>query len=522
MTAALSEHRGATPGGVRTSALLGVLATVLSLVGSWHVSFWTDEAATLSAADRSLPQLGELTRSVDAVHGVYDAMMHVWTSIVGTSPFAVRLPSALAVGVATVGVYVLGRQLLAPRGALVSALVFLLLPRVTGMGIEARSFALTMVPAVWATVVVVAMSRSEGRRRRLVWLAAAYAVVVGFGTALNLYVVMLLAAHGVSMLLVRPRRAVWVAWGAASAAAVALAAPVTLRSLTQSGQLGVPQLGPVSLARNVLVNQWFLGLTPADGSGGKLWVVGAVVAAGLGWGLIAWTALCLWRPTARCLWRRRESVAEVWAAWRWSLPVVVVPTLLVVAYAVAVAPQAYRAHYLTFCAPGLALTLGAAAAALRWRPLLVVGLVFVVAVAPVYASQRTVTAKGGADWALAAQAVHAMAEPGDVVYFAPHRGESDDGQHKTRRELAIAYPRAFAGLRDLTLRETPAASGTLWGVSDTLEEAEPRLAGVDRLWVLYSDSTETITPDLRRLTDLGFTTTLTRSWSQTTVLLLER
>ncbi len=510
---------------VRAPVVLGVLATVLSLVGSWRVSFWTDEAATLSAADRSLPQLDDLTRSVDAVHGVYGAMMHAWISVAGASPFAVRLPSAVAVGVATAGVYVLGRQLLGSRGALVAAVAFMLLPRVTGMGIEARSFAMTLAAAVWATVVVVAMCRS--RQHRLVWLAVAYAAVVGFGTALNLYVVLLLAAHGVSLLVVRPRRAVWGAWVAASAAAVVLAAPAVLRSVAQSGQLGVPQLGPVTLARNVLVNQWFLGITPADGSSGEmLWTVGAVAAAGLAWGLVGWAALHLLRRSGQGesrdepgAWRRQPGVR---AAWCWSVPFFVVPTLLVVAYAVVAAPEAYNARYLTFCAPGLALTLGAAATLLRRRQALALGLVFVVAVTPVVVSQRTVTAKGGADWVLAADRVSTLAEPGDVVYFAPQRGENDDGQHKTRRELAIAYPRAFAGLTDLTLRQTPAESGTLWGVSDTLEEAEPRLAGVDRLWVLYSNKTETTGQDRERLAGLGFSPTVEESWGQTTVLLLER
>ena len=83
---------------------VGVVTAVLGLVNSWYVSFWTDEAATISASGRSLSELWRMTDTIDVVHAAYYAVMHLWTSVFGSSPFALRLPSALAMGVAAGGV----------------------------------------------------------------------------------------------------------------------------------------------------------------------------------------------------------------------------------------------------------------------------------------------------------------------------------------------------------------------------------------------------------------------------------
>ncbi len=82
-------------------------APAVSLAGNWIPSLWHDEAATISAATRSLPELLHLLRTVDAVHGLYYGLMHLWTSLAGTSPFAVRLPSAIAAGLAVAALVLL-------------------------------------------------------------------------------------------------------------------------------------------------------------------------------------------------------------------------------------------------------------------------------------------------------------------------------------------------------------------------------------------------------------------------------
>src|SRR5690242_10159314 len=51
--------------------LAAVLAVAVSAAGAARPSLWFDEAATISAATRSLPELWRLLHNIDAVHGLY-------------------------------------------------------------------------------------------------------------------------------------------------------------------------------------------------------------------------------------------------------------------------------------------------------------------------------------------------------------------------------------------------------------------------------------------------------------------
>ena len=191
--------------------------TLVSAIGSWIPSKWNDEAATQTAALRSLPHLWQMTQHIDAVHGTYYLLMHFWIAAFGTSNFALRAPSMIAVGAACAGVVVLGRKLGGRRLAIFAGLAFLLLPRVTWMGIEARSQALTAVVAVWLTVLLL---RALERNRAGWWVF--YAGLAGLGVLLNLYVALLVVAHGVSIVVSRKRlghpRRLFAGWAIAALA----------------------------------------------------------------------------------------------------------------------------------------------------------------------------------------------------------------------------------------------------------------------------------------------------------------
>ena len=77
---------------------------MLCAAASWIPSLWGDEAATLLSAKRPLGSLLGMLTHVDAVHGLYYLVMHGWIRLAGESPFALRLPSALAVGAAVAAV----------------------------------------------------------------------------------------------------------------------------------------------------------------------------------------------------------------------------------------------------------------------------------------------------------------------------------------------------------------------------------------------------------------------------------
>ena len=166
------RHRGALD-----PLLIGVFAAAVSLAGAARPSFWYDEAATISASySRSLGQLWHMLGNVDAVHGLYYLLMHGWFCIFPPTEFWSRAPSALAVGGTAAGVVVLGRQLSTRTVAIAAGVICAILPRTTWAGIEARPSALSMMAAVWLTVLLVVAVR-----RRNAWIWAAYGVRPGHG-----------------------------------------------------------------------------------------------------------------------------------------------------------------------------------------------------------------------------------------------------------------------------------------------------------------------------------------------------
>ena len=148
------------------------------------------------SARRDWASLWGMLGNVDAVHGLYYALLHLWIDLVGDSPFAVRLPSGIAVGAASAGVYVLVRRR-ADRGtAVIAAILFLVLPRVLFVAIEARSMAVATAAATWLTVLLLRLLDAPARRAW--WIV--YAFGLAAATYLFLFVILLIPVHAVVVL----------------------------------------------------------------------------------------------------------------------------------------------------------------------------------------------------------------------------------------------------------------------------------------------------------------------------------
>ena len=97
--ARLDTGRAVSPRGLHASLpwALGIVGAVVGFAGSWIPSYWGDEAASVMSAERSWSSLAELLGNIDAVHGLYYALLRVWVGAFGTAEVATRLPSAIAV-----------------------------------------------------------------------------------------------------------------------------------------------------------------------------------------------------------------------------------------------------------------------------------------------------------------------------------------------------------------------------------------------------------------------------------------
>ncbi len=471
------------PRTIRTAVILSVIAFALSTLGSWIPSFWGDEAASIMSAERPLPSLFVMLGNVDAVHGTYYVFLHFWIDAFGASPLSVRLPSALAVGAAVFGVVLLAERLASHRVAVLAGLVCVLLPRVTYMGEEARSFALSAACAVWLTVLLVrALSRRDGRL--IPWVP--YALLLAASAYIFLFTMLIVVAHAVIILTVTRSWRVLRAWGAAVLAAVVVAGPLIYWAFRERKQISYLQSADAVNAQSLGVDQWF----------------GNLGLAILAWGLIAVGVVVAVRALLRARDRRRGEIADAMrssrgraTAFRASGILTArepgLPSLFVVAAAWTFLPmlvllagdlvsKMYTVRYLSFAAPAVALLIGLVLALPARRWVSVVGLVAVLAASvPSYVYQRTPFSKNESDWAQIAETVKTHAKAGDAVVF-------DESVRPSRRpRLALhTYPAAFAGLNDVTLAVPFRKNTWWWDKVHAVGTVAGKFRDVNRVWAV--------------------------------------
>lgn len=498
-------------GGWRDAVIVGLFGALLSVAWAWQPSVWFDEAATVSSTMRSWPELGRMLQNVDAVHGLYYAGMHLWLDLVGYSPFTLRLPSAVFVGASAALTVLLVRSRADRRTAVLAGLAFALLPRVTWMGAEGRSYALTAALAVALTLIFVAAWRrgSAPRRIRLFWWAL-YAVAAIVATVTFIYLAFLVAAHGVTALWTvwaarrhdRTARTSLLGWAVASVAAATVLMPFALGVVGQSGQ--VSWIAPISWGswRGVFVTQWFY-LNPLFAlAGWALVLLGVITLVGSA----RRSRVAFPVPPAGA---RNPSLLAV------ALPWLIVPTVGVIVVSAIVSPL-YSPRYLTFCAPAVAILIGVGLDALRRRWLITAAvLVLVGLAAPQFIAQRQPEAKQNSSWSEVADLLQRerAAHPGEpaAIIYGPVR------QHPaaTTRVIAYSYPDAFDGLIDVKLKTPAAQTGELWETRYPLDEVTDRFNGVDTVWLVTSDKQDWRPSVTEKLGALGYA--LDEEWGLTGV-----
>lgn len=491
-----------------------VLTVVLCSLSSWSVSFWNDEAITVSAARRSTAELWAMLQNIDIVHGAYYAFMHFWIGAFGGSEFAARLPSAIAVAVAVAGTVSLARMLGGTRFAVYAGCAALSLPRLTWAGIEARPFAATAAIAVVATLILNA-ALIRGTR----WHWVAYSLIMALGIITNIYLLLLLGAHLVTLGLLKTERAPMRRFLAAAFASVIIGLPVLLGASSQRGQLGtLGERNPIALLRMILVNQFFLGETPSPAATSpvfdSLWRAAAVLAAVIGIGTVGWALIR----------GRRYSVIPAGRLLAFTVPWVLGPAIVIAIVAVLVTPV-FQPRYFTFAAPAMAMLLAFAVTCIRSRGIRwTLTLVYLACVITVYSSQRLPESKSGSDWASASAWIESNARAGDAIYFTPRYPPIRGMGTWTDRRMAYGYPSAFSRLDDITLESTGAATGTLDGWSAALSTRADELRTHDTVWVVYGRGypKQIIKADRMFLASSGFVPAATTNGTDTVIVEYER
>ena len=449
---------------------VAVPAAVMFVIGLWGIDrggMWRDEGVTFQVARRSLPEIWRLLHGVDAVHGLYYLLMHAVLALPlpgRPGEVVLRLPSVCAAAataalVAALGVRLGGRL----RVGLWAGLLYAATPLVGHFAQEGRSYALVSAGVAGATLLLV---RAVGARGRAVWWG--YGGVVAGTCVLHEMAVLVVCAHGVTLLAGRASREVWLRWACAAGGAGAVLPPLVWVSRVQAGQVG-----------------WL----PVPGWGSAERVLRSFVVWPTGVGFWA----CVGAMTVGVVAARRVSVV--------ALPLLVVPPGLLML--VSQVRPLYDDRYVLYALAGAPLLVAAGAdrvvgavgvvgrlrlgprarcasrlprvPLVRLAPLagvLVIALGFVHHL-PLHRQDRTPETRADDLAAVSALAARQL-RPGDPVLFLPSIG----------RRSALAYPGRFRRAWDIALGESGARSGTLYGREVGAGALRHRLDAVDRVWVV--------------------------------------
>jgi mannosyltransferase len=235
---------------IGVSALVSA-TVVLPTLGRQPLSW--NEAVSLSAAQRSLPNLVGMLRHTDAPLGLYYLLLRGWVSLlalVGVVPtaFWLRLPSALAVIMAVALAAALAARWFGSRAALLAGVLLAVHPLLTFYGQDARPYGLVTLAFLASTWLLMRGLQTPTASR-----LAVYALVSTVTVYLHLFAGYAFAAH---VLLVlhqtrgdRGRRLRWLATGAA---VVAACLPLVILARGQSQEVGwIPKPSVASVSSTV-------------------------------------------------------------------------------------------------------------------------------------------------------------------------------------------------------------------------------------------------------------------------------
>jgi mannosyltransferase len=455
-----ARRRGPDPGAWWVLALPPVVTFVIMLWGITGASYWRDEAATMSAAQRPLGNLLRTLGNIDAVHGAYYLLIWVMVHVGGSGELVTRLPSAVAMACAAAAVVAIGRRLISPWAGLASGLVFAILPEVSLYGQDARPYAIVVALAALASYLLVRVM-DAGPEPRHRWLIG-YALSIAALGIVDIFGLLLLTGHAVTVGLrclretgsagpggaerVRDARSLALGWLAAAVAGCLLTSPVLALGYVQRGTLS--WLTPPDFAA-------ITGLHDLVGPAAMSAAVVLIIAAGL-----VVSAL--------------RGRGRLRANWPGSLPALCLPWLILppaILLVASVITPVYTLRYVLLCIPAIALLAGAGLASLGWvagpAALVVVALLGVPMQLQVRAPNGHVDNVRRAD-----RIVANNMRPGDAVL-----------EYKAEN-FAQAYPYGIRQLIPIAQAESPVRSATLVGTFLPDPVVRQRLTHVSRVWVV--------------------------------------
>jgi mannosyltransferase len=476
------------------------VVAIMAVLGVWglarHNAMGNDEVASRYAAMLSLGQLVHLLSHVDAVHGLYYLLLHCWI-VVGSTPAIIRIPSVIVTCASAGLIVIIGRRLTGSALAgLFAGLIMVLTPTISFYAQTARSYAMVFCCVLATTLVLLrALDAEDGVAPPRVtrwWLV--YAVLVALGGYLNELSLLVLAAHGVTVVLTRYGWRTVKHWFVSGAVGFALCLPVIALSIKERDAVGwIPR--PDFHDIGILFHDYF-GSTNLVSLFMFAFAVFAVLPAS------QLPAIRVSRP--RPLSGRVIGAESAW--WNrggLSLPSVAAPLLVLPGGLLIVeswiGKPLYADRYVLYGEAGAALLAGAGVYRLGqwlgprlarqlpgaahggapgWRSLVWLPGVIVCVLALVLqfgAQQRTRTPQTREfDFGDPAFYIGAHAQNGDGVLFF----------NTFYRKIRLGYPQDFTKITDFAMAVSPERSGTFNGINKPFPVVRALMLTYRRIWVV--------------------------------------
>ncbi|MGW2512556.1 glycosyltransferase family 39 protein [Streptomyces scopuliridis] len=427
---------GATKGWQPPRHALAWAPFLLALaLGLWGIrregTVWQDEAITYEVARRSFPEIWQTLANIDAVHGFYYLIMHIFYMF-GDGLLTLRLPSVMATAVAACGVALMGNKLAGPRVGILAGLVFPILPMVQRYAQEGRSYAMVCASVVWATYFLVL---AVERPARNIWCG--YALTSLVACLFHEFAILAVVAHGVTLFLAHVSRRILAAWVRTALFVSVAITPLLTLSVLQSDQVS-----------------W---ISPTR------------------WGNL--TAPLVLSAVAVCCARIPVEHRTTIASWQLALPLLILPAATL--QAISFFKPLYVDRYVLFSQLGVALLLGVvlnwvwSVRELRWGA----GVITVTACAVTIMSTGVDLRKPGSRSDNATEVVKAAAElgrNGDGIVFIP----------ASRRAWTLGPGSLEQNFSDVTLSGNLQTSDTLYGKEVAPGEIRNRMLSEERIVVL--------------------------------------
>lgn len=375
------------------SCLVYVGVAIITLID--RRSVWLDESVSVAIASQPYARIAQILTHVDAVHGFYYALLHLWL-VFGPSAVAIRLLSAFLAIAASVAIGMLASAMFgADRGpaavAMVATSAFFLF-----YADEARPTALTLLMCSLAALTFWHAAHSGRLRDFALWGVCSAGAVYA-----NFVALLFVVALPVGYAFLRSNRRGWLRIAATGAAVTLAIVPLVTLIATNS----LVQIDWIVRANALAVADFLVSLLGGDGGAGRVGhVTGVLEAAVVAALVVAGFAAALPTPALR---------PAALAAAMWLL----LPLAAGIAIDHSVHPL-LMARYFSFAIIPIALLAanGLSAVARAWRPAAAVAVAALLAVI----SLHNVATMQREDWrAVSAFLAHDTRPADALVFWAP-------------------------------------------------------------------------------------------------------